>query len=376
MSHRKVIRYSAIAAMVAAAALVTTGCASSGAQSGTATKGSESGINVQQATKDLAAVVGGPAKIDIPAVGKPIPTGKTINFITCAVAVCTEVGAGVKAAAQTLGWTVKVIPNDSTPAGYQQAWDQIAQTPGDGVVNSDPVVPYTSITSLLDKANVPVVSSTSPNPVGGHLVAVVAGTAAIKLEGTVDADWVIQDARKPIKSVFVYDPSIASLRSALPGYQEAMKKNCPACSTAVLKVSAGQIGPVLAQQVVSYLQANPDVKYAAFGLGDLAIGVPAAIKAAGLQDQVKITTRGLDVPNYGDVQDGGIAAGFTSEAYEAGWRAVDKLAREFAGVSLGDVYPLGVIREVTKSTLPSDLTVPYSIPGYQAAFEKAWGVKS
>ena len=335
---------------------------------------SGSGINVAQAKASLDTAIGGSGAVSLPPVGKKIPTKKTINFITCPVAICTEVGDGVKAAAQTLGWTVKTIPNNFTPAGYLDAWNQIAQSPGNGVINSGPALPYSAIQAQLSKANVPVVSSTSPSPVGGHLIAVIASAAGIKKEGSLEADWVIQDAGKPVKSVYVYDPSIPALAEAWPGYQEEMKKNCPACSVALLKVSAAQIGPALSQQVVSYLQSNTDVKYVGFGLGDLATGVPAAIRAAGLQKQVKLLTRAATPANLGDIKSGGMAAALTSEVYESGWRTVDKLARKFAGAPIGDPYPFGLNRLITKNNLPPDITKPYTLPNYQAGFKKAWGI--
>lgn len=374
MRSHNIIRTSLVGAALAGT-LVLTACSGSNPSTTSSGGGSAgSGINVQQAKTDLDAVVGGSDTITLPPVGKSIPSGKTINFITCPVAICTEVGNGVKEAAATLGWKVSVVANDQTPAGYKEAWKQIAQNPGDGVVNSGPALPYSAVTSEMDQANVPVVSSTSPSPVGGHLISVIASSAGIKLEGGLEANWVIQDAGKPVKSVFVYDPSIPALVDAWPGYQETMKKNCPDCSVGLLKVSAAQIGPALAQQVVGYLQANPDVKYVGFGLGDLATGVPGAIRAAGLQDQVKLTTRAATPANLVDVKSGGITAAFTSEVYESGWRTVDKLARSLSGAPIGEPYPLGVNRLITQKNLPSDITRPYTLPDYQAAFKKAWGV--
>lgn len=366
-------RYPLLGAVLATT-LAASACGGSGTSAGSGTGSSGGGIDVAQATKDLDAVIKEPDKIDLPAIGTAIPTDKTINFMTCPVAVCTEVGNGVEQAAKQLGWSVRVVQNDQTPTGYKNAWDQIAQNPGDGVVNAGPILPYSAVQSQLDQANVPVISSTSPSPVGGFLKAVIASTDDVKRQGGVEANWMIKDAGKPVKSVFVYDPSIPALTSALPGYQEAVKKNCPACTVDVLKVSATKIGPALAQQVVSYLQSNPDVKYAAFGLGDLATGVPAAISAAGLSDKVKLTTRAATPANLGDVKSGGMSAAFTAELYESGWRAVDKLARSFTNTPIGEPYPLGLVRQITKDDLPADIKVPYSIPGYETTFEQAWKV--
>lgn len=371
MTRTRTTRTGTLASTLLATVALVVGCA------GTASVAEvdASDIDVTQATADMEAVVGGADEITVTPISGVIPSGLTIDYITCPVPVCTEVGKGVEAAAEVLGWRVRVIANDATPAGYQQAWKQIAQDPADGVVNAGPVLPYSAIAAAMEKAGVPVVSSTSPDPIGGLLQAVVASSDEIRFQGEVQGNWVIQDAGEPVRSVYVYDPSIPALASAWPGYEEAIQKNCPACSTEVLEVSAAQIGPALAQQVVSYLQANPDVEYVSFGLGDLATGVPAAIKTSGLEDQVSLTVRAATPANFEDVKNGGIAAGFTSELYESGWRAVDLLARIFAGDELEDPYPVGLTRLFTPEKLPEDTFVSYSIPGYQDAFEEAWSVQ-
>ena len=379
MNGRKIAQYPAVAAVLITAALVVGGCASTdaGADAGGSSAGedaSASGIDVAQAEADLDAIVNAPETIDVPAVSGTIPTDQTINVIACALAVCTDVTTGVKDAAAKLGWSVTVIPNDSTPPGYQAAWDQIAQNPGNAVVNTSPILPYSAVSAQTETANVPIVSSTSPDPVGGDLIAVVASEQDIETQGAVEGYWVVADAGAPVKSVYVYDPSIPALASALPGYQDAVQKNCSACSVDVLEVSAAQIGPALAQQVVSYLQSNPDTKYVAFGLGDLATGVPAAIKASGVQG-VKLTTRAATPTNLADVENGGMEVAFTAELFESGWRAVDKLARGLSGDEIGDEYPIGIIRQIGKDNLPSDISVSYSVPDFQAPFEAAWGLQ-
>ena len=368
MTRTPLSRPASVAVLALAVAALLAGCAGSAS----APEGTSGGIDVAQAKADLEAVVGGADAIEVPAVTGTISTGKAIDYITCPVPVCTEVGKGVQAAADVLGWSVRVIANDATPAGYQEAWKQVAQDPGDGVINAGPVLPYSAVSDQMQQADVPVISSTSPDPIGGLLKGVVASSEDIRVQGEVQGNWVIQDAGKPVRSVYIYDPSIPALASAWPGYQDAMAKNCPACTVDVLEVSAAQIGPALAQQVVSYLQANPDVAYASFGLGDLATGVPTAIKASGLQDQVRLTVRAATPANFEDVKSGGIAAGFTGELLESGWRAVDMLARLYAGQELTEPYPVGLTRLFTPDKLPDDITVSYSIPGYEQAFEKAW----
>jgi ABC-type sugar transport system substrate-binding protein len=366
--------------LLVAAAIAGVGCGSAdkGGGSSSSSAGGASaagtGADVRQAKQDLYAIVGGATQINLPKLDATLPKGKTINFVNCPLPICVEVGDGVKAAAAALGWRVRNVPNNLTPSGYKQAWRQIVQNPGNAVVNSSSVLPDAAIESLMKQAGVPSVSVTSPSDPGHHTIAIIDSRPAVQRQGAAEGNWVIQDAGKPVKAVFVYDPSIQSIATAWDGFRLALAKNCPKCSADTLKVSAAKVGPALAQQIVSYLQRNPDAKYVAFGLGDLATGVPAALRAAGLADKVKVVVRAATPPNLQDVKSGGIAAAFTDEVYEAGWRAVDVLVRHMAGKPVGQLTPVGKVRLITKDNLPSDISEPYAIPGYQKGFEKAWGL--
>jgi ribose transport system substrate-binding protein len=348
------------------------GCAQTGSSGEPSSAASD--INVEQAKADLEAVIDASPVIDVPAIDGTIPEGQAIDVISCVLPICQDVATGVKQAADVLGWQVNDIPNDLTPTGYQAAWDQIAQNPGNAIVNTAPILPYSAVSSQVEAAGAPIVSVTSADPVGDDVITVLSSEDDVALQSATQANWVIQDAGAPVKSVFVYDPSVVAIRSALTGYQDALAKNCAACTVDVLEVSAAQIGPALAQQVISYLQSNPDTKYVSFGLGDLATGVPAAIETSGLRDQVKLTTRAATPTNLIDVQNGDMDVAFTTELFEAGWRSVDAIIRSLTGTAIGDPYPFGVIRQITADNVPSDVDVSFSIPDFEAPFLAAWGV--
>lgn len=369
------MRHLSAGALLVAAAIAVVGCGSSDSSSTTSTAASSasSGANVQQAKQDLDAIVAEPEQITLPKLGAAVPKGKTISYLNCPVAICTEVGQGVEQATRALGWRFRNVPSNATPAGYKQAWQQIAQNPGHGVVDVA-ILPDSAVESSIKQANVPVVAVTSPSAPGPGTLAVIDSREAVQRQGAAEASWVVQDAGKPVKSVFVYDPSLQAISTAWDGYRSQASKVCPKCSVDVLKVSAAKIGPALAQDVVSHLQRDPDVGYVVFGLGDLATGVPAAIRSAGLADKVKIVVRAATPPNLQDVKSGAIAAAFTDEAYEAGWRAVDKVLRAMTKAPLGETTPVGKVRLLTKDTLPADISKPYTIPGYEDSFRQAWGL--
>ena len=54
---------------------------------------------------------------------KPIPTGKSIAYITCGVATCVDISNAIKAAANVLGWKSTQINSNGTPESVKAAWD-------------------------------------------------------------------------------------------------------------------------------------------------------------------------------------------------------------------------------------------------------------
>lgn len=381
----KATRYRALGALVIAA-VVLAGCGSSSSSTATSKSSSSTasssvsstassasaGINVAAAKQGLATIVSNNDSMNLTKIAGSIPKNQTIDFVNCPLAICTEVGVGVQQATQALGWHFHNFAMNLTPSGYQQTWQEIAQSPGNGVVN-ETILPDSAIETQINKADVPVAAITDISAPAGHVLSVIASPRNVYREGTAEADWVIQNAGTPVHSLFVYDPSISSITSALPGYTAAMKQNCPKCTVSGLKVNSAQIGPTLAQQVVSYLQANTDVKYVAVGLGDLATGVPEAIRAAGLENRVKLIVRAATPANLQNVKSGGITVALTSEIYEAGWQAVDEIIRSMVKQPVTPL-PAEKVYLLTQSTLPANIGVPFTIPHYQAQFKAAWGV--
>ena len=55
-------------------------------------------------------------------IGKPVPTGKEIAFISCGVEACEVQGDIIKQGAADLGWTAKTIGTDGSPEQLQNAF--------------------------------------------------------------------------------------------------------------------------------------------------------------------------------------------------------------------------------------------------------------
>ncbi len=128
--HRRVAGAVLTAALglVIAACSTSTGTSTAGtttagssASAGSSVIGSSTSSGVQAAEAELKVAEARPASVSLPTVSTPIPSGKTVSFVHCGVAVCDTIAAAIKNAAAVLGWKVDVIPTNGTPASVKAA---------------------------------------------------------------------------------------------------------------------------------------------------------------------------------------------------------------------------------------------------------------
>jgi ABC-type sugar transport system substrate-binding protein len=375
----------ALVALGATAALVAAGCGSSDSSSSSSTAGgstaaatsaaSDSGAKiVEQARADLAQVTSDPPEIDVPPLDKPAPTGKTVLWAGCPLPVCVATGKGVEEAAQALGWKFRQVNLGFTPQTVQSAWNAIVQDPPDAIAAVG-ILPNSAIKKQLEALKgIPYVGVTQQDPPDDLMPAATAPPAQMEGDGQAMADWVLVDSDgDPGEILYVWDPAVSALVGARDGFHAQMQKLCPDCKITDLKVASADAGSKIPAAITTQLRRSPDIEYVVFNLGDLAAGVPQAIKGASLPSTPKIVTRAATTTNMADIENGDLAAALTSEVPESGWRAADLLVRLMNGQELYDDAPSGERTFLTQDNLPADITKQYTIPDYQQAFEQAGG---
>ena len=67
-------------------------------------------------------------------IGKPVPTGKKIAFISCGVQACEIQGNIIKQGAADLGWTASTISTDGSPEQLQNAFETALRQGADAVI--------------------------------------------------------------------------------------------------------------------------------------------------------------------------------------------------------------------------------------------------
>jgi hypothetical protein len=360
---------SAAASSSAPASSSASGTTSSAAASG----GSSAAVAAAKA--QYAQYVKVQAPIQIPVLPKKPPTGLTITTVTCPLPVCATETNAADAAAKQLGWKVTSLSTPLTPAGYQTTVNQVVTHPSQ-LLALTPLVPNSFVSkqlAALQAKKIPITEMSTagndePSP-AGPVIAAVAGSPQLGFSGQLMADTIVNDAGAGAKTVFVTDPSISVWKSTQAAFTKVI--TATGGSVDVLNINSQNVGKQVPSQVVSYMQAHPDVKYIGFALSDLNAGVPEALAAAGIKG-VKIISRAPEALNLANIKAGTEWASVGEENNTGGYRAIDQLARTVEKVPLGDLRnPVGWHQIYIQSNV-TQTSAPPTTPGSPAVFIKAW----
>jgi len=133
-------------------------------------------------------------------------------------------------------------------------------------------------------------------------------------------------------------------------------------------------------KVAAYVQSHPNVNYVHLAFSDLGLGIPQALKSAGLDEKVKITGVQANAAVLEEIVKGNIAA-WTSQAQEfVGWLSLDALARLAKGMPLTKYQTSGQLPSwVVDSPAEAQKLIdgPGEWPGpagFEEKFKQIWGL--
>lgn len=366
------------AAMVACG-LAACGSSSSGGHSSTSpASGGGNKANLKAAQASVAKYSKPPTSIGITAPLKDPSKlrGKTFVYMSCAAPICQLYSPALIAGAHALGVKVVTINTGGTPTTIGSAWNQLASmTPAPAAVIA-PANPPALFMSRLHQVignGTKVILFNTPNPPPAGVSAVVFPPADSSTLGTATANLVYADANgNPGDSLYIDTPQYTALQGGPDNYVKTMKQLCSSCHVTLINAQSSDIGTNIPQNVVSYLQSHPDVKYVVPQYGDLETGVPQAIKAAGLP-LPKLITAQAEPANLELLKQGleyADAANFLDYLF---WLADDSAARAVLGQPIHvPAAPIQWLKQSDITFNPKTQHPPFGI-NYQAAFEKLWG---
>jgi ribose transport system substrate-binding protein len=311
-------------------------------------------------------------------IGKPVPEGKTIDFIQCGVPACKTEGEIFEAAASALGWKIKSVNAGTTPEEIKAAYEQAIKDEPDAVLGSG----YTRALfepelHQLEEMNIPVIEFFVNDEAGNGITAVIGGPKSSEIQGQMMADYILAnstDESMEIGSVITqgFETNIAA--------SEALKKlvaaECPGCSVKMLEAPVTSTGNDLPQRIASFFSSNPDLEWASIAYSDMVSGLPTALKGSGVEDAqlttVHVTPAVAPYMTNGEYLRSSVGASY-DEVY---WRGIDLLARLFSGVSYKEdlddsTFPYWT---VTDETIPSSTEEFSNVTDFEQQYKKLWGV--
>ena len=337
-----------------------------------------------KADKAVAASVAVKAPWDGPKVGPKAAKGKTIIFVaqTMQNGGVAGAAAGVKEAAAAIGWKVRVIDGQGTPAGISSAMSQAVTLKADGIVigGFDPATTKAEV-AAAKAAKIPVIgwhaaATSGPQPSLGLFSNVTTTRADVS---KISADWVISDSKGTGGVVIFTDSSIPFAE----GKSQEIKAEVETCdSLKILDYANIPIGDSISTLVAAKTTALV-AKYGDQWTHSISINgglyitpMAAALRAAGKS--------GTGFPHNVGAGDGSadeyarISAGdFQSVTVPEpltmqGWQIVDEFNRALTKRPASGYVP--VVHLVTKANAGTS-TVWDPQNGYRDAYKKIWGVK-
>ena len=214
---------------------------------------------------------------------KPAPKGLSIAYITCGLPTCTTISNSVKSAAQTLGWKFTALGSQPTPEAIKAAWGQAVRLHPDAVFASGfPSSVFAPELAQLKKMGVGVFNCCAPDKVGNGITFLAVTPTDETVQGHYIAALAAKFAKGTPNVLFVNLPEFATIQTQYPDFVSALEEYAPGAKQVKINIPNSAIGTTSAGTIVSYLRSHPDINYVALSQDALSAGLPAAMKAAGL----------------------------------------------------------------------------------------------
>jgi len=368
----------ATAAAIAMSLSLATAACGSDSSDGDAKTSSSGSADVDAAKAAIADYTGKPSAfpVDVP-LSKPLPAGTTIAYLGPNTPTTAAGAESAKAAAEVLGADLEVVNAGQTATTAQAAAATVlAMEPDAVIVGGFPPSFFGKSLQELSDAGIKVISNATAEDTEPYGVDFnYRGADAFELVGSLMADWVIANNGGGQQTAFYGLPALDFSKAVQKGYQDELKKNCPSCSVRNVDIDIATLGTTASQKVVSDLQANPDTDVAVFMIADIATGLPAALKAAGIS--------GISTIGYGTspqtlqyIKDGEMTAGLALDVPTTNWTMMDIAARMIVGDELTQLEVDGAAptQFVTKDDLAdADVSKGYvAYPDYVSSFTELW----
>jgi ribose transport system substrate-binding protein len=354
---------------------------SSGSSAATTGESGSSPASEESSTASAEAVIkpytGQPSPFPVTEELKEVPKGATIDYVSCSAPICPVIGQYVEEAAKTMGVNVTQVKAGSAANTVSAAYDTVvAQKPDAVIAVASEMELWNKQLKQLQEADIPVVTSGITGAEEYGIKSPQQSNVAAELGGELMANYVAAKMN-PESNIAVYE--ITQLPFApivTESFVKEAEKVCPKCSVRAVPISVTEIGNTAPSTIVSDLQAHPETTLAVFSADEAQLGLPAALKAAG----ITVETIGYAPATYNVqyLKEGSETAVLETDVPVLAWTLLDQAAREIVGQELTGPQAEGLpvdeflTKEDKFTSDPNKSWTGY--PDYVEKFAKSWGV--
>ncbi|WP_425540869.1 substrate-binding domain-containing protein [Streptomyces coeruleorubidus] len=316
---------------------------------------------------------------DGPTTGPKAVSGKTIVYVAQSMTNPGVAGAaeGVKEAAKAIGWKMRIIDGQGTPAGIQAALSQAVAVKPDGIVLSgfDPKSTAQQV-AQANAAGIPLIGWHAVDAPGPSTDPKLFSNVTTRVQDVakISADWVISQSNGRAGVVVFTDASIPFAK----GKSDLIEKELATCSDVkVLTTSNIPIADASNRtpQEVSALLSRFGTKWTnSIAINDLYFADAApSLRASGKQGNgapFNIGAGDGDPSAFQRINSKQFQTATVPEPLsEQGWQIIDEFNRAFAGKPASGYVAPAHITSADNSGGKSS----WDPKGYREAYQKLWG---
>lgn len=369
------------AALLAVAASVVAGCSSGSSSTSTSTSTAAAGCPeaLSAAKSAVQKAVAVDAPWTGPTDGPPAVAGKTVVFVaqTMTNPGVAGVAKGVQEAGKTIGWEVRVVDGQGTPAGIQAAFSQaVALNPAGIVIGGFDPKSTSEQVKQATAAGIPLIgwhAVGSPGPSDDPKLFTNV-TTKVEDVAKISSDWIIAESGGTAGTVIFTDSSIPFAENK----SQLIKKELETCSSVQIlsyeNIPIPDASSRVPQQVSSLLSRFGDKWTYSTAINDLYFAAAApALRAAGKKSSAGPFNVGAgdgDPSAFQRIRDDQFQSATVPEPLnEQGWQIIDEFNRAFSSKPATDY--VSPVHLTTKANIGT--TTAWDPPAYRAAYQKIWG---
>lgn len=359
------------------------GSTESGSTEATSEGGSETGgANVAAAEEALQPYIEHPSPfpVDEP-LKEPLPPDTKMIYMQCGSPICQLQWGLYEAAGKALGVQMTRLKAGSQAQEVSNAFDTaIAEKPDAVFVPAIEPSLFRPQLEQMQEEGVIVATSGVVDPEEYNIEVFDFARKSVEVTGKLLAAKAVTEKGDEANIVYYEVPELAFIHAQKEAFEREIGNLCPDCSTRYVDVPLSTVGNTAPNRMVSDLQQNPDTNIAVFSTGEMSVGLPAAMKTAGITDVITFGF-GATPANLEYIREGEETGGLGIDLPVDCWALVDMAARTLIGQELSPA------EKTEEPTVPpfqflvgEDITFDPTngwtgYPEYEERFEKLWAGK-